>query len=99
MQYIVDKATEHLILLYQKYISPRKGYCCAHNALHNNGSCSSWALNVVRSHGALSMFSQISTRFSECNEAHKEIKSKKNEGDKCNLLGDTACCCMSLLPS
>jgi putative component of membrane protein insertase Oxa1/YidC/SpoIIIJ protein YidD len=103
MNSIIDRAAENSILWYKNSISARKGYSCAHNVLHKNGSCSSWALNVIRTEGTVIMLSKLWSRFKACNEASKEISSKEKEeegsnGEACYNTGETACCCLSLFP-
>jgi putative component of membrane protein insertase Oxa1/YidC/SpoIIIJ protein YidD len=103
MNSIIDRTAVHCILWYKNSISPRKGYRCAHNALYKSGSCSSWALNIVRTEGTLIMLSKIGSRFNECNDASKEITSEKkkkngNTGETCYNSGEAACCCLSLFP-
>ncbi len=36
-----------LIEWYQIYLSPRKGFCCAHRVLHGNDSCSEWVKRLI----------------------------------------------------
>lgn len=93
------------IRFYQQHISPRKGYCCAHNALHQNGSCSSWAISVIESQGALAMASEFGSRIAECAEANKELSEKKKENEEesqpCDKTCNTAeigCCLLSSWP-
>ena len=68
-----------LIVLYQQYISPHKGYCCAHSALHGNLTCSSWAIHVLENQRFSLFFPLMKRRFQACNQAHKNLK-KKNSG-------------------
>ncbi|MCP5306772.1 MAG: membrane protein insertion efficiency factor YidD [Chromatiaceae bacterium] len=93
------------IRLYQQHISPRKGYCCAHHVLHQNGSCSSWAIAAIESHGTLAMVSQFGARLAECNEASKELSAKKSENkeeappcDKACTATDAGCCILASWP-
>jgi putative component of membrane protein insertase Oxa1/YidC/SpoIIIJ protein YidD len=93
------------IRLYQQYLSPRKGYCCAHNVLHQNGSCSSWAIEVIETKGALAMVSQFGSRMAECNEASKVLSAKKKENeeevqpcDKSCTAADAGCCVLASWP-
>ncbi|MCG8053812.1 MAG: membrane protein insertion efficiency factor YidD [Candidatus Thiodiazotropha endolucinida] len=100
---MIDKLAIKAIRLYQQNISPRKGYCCAHNALHNDGSCSTWAISVIVEKGVLTMLSQLGSRFSECSEASKEINKKKNKKESTTFskscdAGEIGCCALSYWP-
>ncbi len=91
-----------IIRFYQRYLSPRKGYVCAHHALHNGGSCSFWAISVIESQGVLAMISQFGGRIAECSEASKRLSARKEENKKenqpCELLygaAEVGCCIFS----
>lgn len=98
MNKLLNFTTEKSIILYQNYISKHKGYCCAHNGLHNEGSCSTWALNTVRNQGAIFMVSQFKNRLMACKKAAITIsaneKDKNNENPAC-IATEVACCFLS----
>ncbi|WP_109764878.1 membrane protein insertion efficiency factor YidD [Pleionea mediterranea] len=97
-----------LIVLYQKYISPKKGYRCAHRVLHNGPSCSSYCADNLRRHGFIKSIAKMRWRFRECNEAAMELNERKKnprEKRKQDDDADKACwiaeglsyaCCFSL---
>lgn len=62
---------------YQKNISPKKGYSCAHGALHNGPSCSSFSKAEIVNQGLF--WGAISTirRFHQCWQASKMLKIKQ----------------------
>ncbi|MFP5394003.1 MAG: membrane protein insertion efficiency factor YidD, partial [Gammaproteobacteria bacterium] len=39
------------IRLYQKFLSPHKGFCCAYAAVSGRASCSVLGYRVIRRHG------------------------------------------------
>jgi hypothetical protein len=43
---VIQSAAIGTIGVYRRYLSPCKGYRCANNVLHDNGSCSDFALSV-----------------------------------------------------
>jgi uncharacterized protein len=98
METILNSVTLSLIAGYQKHLSKYKGFRCAHNVLHKHGSCSEWAVKTIETEGALSMISKIRKRFIECNEAAKELSSKKEEekkdSDAC-AIAEASCCLFS----
>ena len=61
------------IVLYQQYISPHKGYCCAHSALHGKLSCSSWAIHILKKQKINLFFPLMRRRFQACNQAHENL--------------------------
>jgi uncharacterized protein len=62
------------ILVYQKLISPYKGYRCAHRALYGRDSCSEYTKKSIAYHGLMKGVPIAQRRFKECGEAYKIIK-------------------------
>jgi len=48
---MIDKVFIQMINIYQKYISPYKGYSCAYRAYSGNLSCSEFAKNEIKNNG------------------------------------------------
>jgi putative component of membrane protein insertase Oxa1/YidC/SpoIIIJ protein YidD len=61
------------IKLYRRYLSPLKGFRCAHNALHACGSCSDFGLRAFHRHSLLLSWRLIRLRFAACKAAHVTI--------------------------
>lgn len=90
--------------LYQRYLSPRKGFTCAHNHLHGRGSCSEFGKRVVIKYGVLRFFPLLFLRFAACRDAFVTVseESPKDKDDKglglpgyCAIdLAANAACCM-----
>jgi putative component of membrane protein insertase Oxa1/YidC/SpoIIIJ protein YidD len=61
---------------YQKYISPHKGFRCAHGALYNGPSCSAYSKAKFMNEGIL--IGAISTiqRLNHCREANKILRQQ-----------------------
>lgn len=57
------------IVLYQRHLSPLKGYTCAHGHLHGRGSCSGFARRVVLRRGVLRLVPLLRLRFIACRRA------------------------------
>lgn len=85
---------------YQRYISPHKGYCCAHRVHHGGLSCSEFAKLVIADHGAVwSALPAIRLRFAECRNAYQQLciagqaasTQGESEGKRhpCTKQGDT----------
>lgn len=71
-----------LISLYQKYISPYKGYRCAYGVLHQQGTCSTRVSQVIRDEGLVAGWGKIKKQFIMCSEAYEQIKDKNSEKNK-----------------
>jgi len=107
MDIAVKNAAVLCIEGYQRYISPHKGYCCAHRALHNRMSCSESVKSIIIKYGIYRSLPLIVRRFKACNAAYKTL-SQSNESstehDKqskhYNPLKDkeNAACCLSAWP-
>ena len=55
-----------LIDLYQQRISPRKGFVCAHNALHHEGGCSGFGKTAIAGYGVVKGIGLTAIRLIEC---------------------------------
>lgn len=76
-----------LIDLYQRYISPRKGFCCAYRVRHRRrDSCSQYAKRAIAKLGLLPGVRLLGRRFDKCADACKalryEPKQRLHEEDK-----------------
>lgn len=99
------------INLYQKHISPRKGFCCAYAAYHDGLSCSAYAKQVIMENGVSKAIPLIKERFKECKQAseyiqneYKDIKEdekvkpgKCEQGGQCGLDACSAGSCLGIL--
>ncbi|MET0028315.1 MAG: membrane protein insertion efficiency factor YidD [Candidatus Thiodiazotropha sp.] len=67
---------------YQRYISPHKGFCCAHRVLTGEASCSEYVKQAIMQKGLLGSWSDITRRFATCKESARylnETKAKEKE--------------------
>ena len=86
---MLTKLSISAINLYQRYLSPHKGYCCAHRVYTGEDSCSQYAKVAIAEHGLFSAFPLIREQFDRCSFAAQELKDKhkkksKNNGNTCN---------------
>jgi putative component of membrane protein insertase Oxa1/YidC/SpoIIIJ protein YidD len=74
-----------MIRVYQRWISPYKGFRCAHRVVHGGASCSEFAVQAIQSHGAFGFWPDFRTRLTACNAAaisYREMYfSAPTEGD------------------
>jgi putative component of membrane protein insertase Oxa1/YidC/SpoIIIJ protein YidD len=68
------KLVVNLIRGYQQFISPRKGFSCAHRMLYGGESCSQYFKRVVSEDGVLIAISSAKNRFQECRDANRNLK-------------------------
>lgn len=81
----------YLITLYQRHISPRKGFRCAHATHFGGDSCSGAIKKIILKDGLISGRKKIKNRFTQCSYAYQIIKSKqedKKEERKCEQYCD-----------
>lgn len=67
-----------LIRLYQRYISPYKGFSCAHRALSGGKSCSHYALEQFQTKKPMVAYKATRMRMHACGEMYHEHMSKKS---------------------
>jgi putative component of membrane protein insertase Oxa1/YidC/SpoIIIJ protein YidD len=70
------------ISLYQKHLSPKKGYRCSHSLEHGGPGCSAAILEILESQGFLKGMSAIKLRFASCRDAAQERKNRKEREKK-----------------
>jgi putative component of membrane protein insertase Oxa1/YidC/SpoIIIJ protein YidD len=64
-----------VIRSYQRYLSPLKGYSCAHRVRHGGESCSAYARQVFAAEGMRVGVNKLRRRFRECHLAGQALKS------------------------
>jgi putative component of membrane protein insertase Oxa1/YidC/SpoIIIJ protein YidD len=74
LSYPLDRGVMLAVRGYQRYVSPHKGYCCAHRALHGGPSCSEYFRQAVRRHGSLRAVPLLKQRFAECRNASRQLQ-------------------------
>jgi putative component of membrane protein insertase Oxa1/YidC/SpoIIIJ protein YidD len=91
-----------LIVFYQKFISPYKGFRCAYAVLHGGDSCSEAVKKIVRDKGPFGGRRDIRARFQACKEANEILirngqrRRGRNDCDECP---DCDCDCTDACPS
>jgi len=89
-----------LIGLYQKYLSPHKGFRCAHAVRHSGVSCSAAVKDIVVAHGIWRSVPLVQQRFSDCRAAALALRAESEEEKRKRRRrdydddGDWACCMM-----
>ena len=66
------------IAAYQTYISPRKGFACAHRMLHGGDSCSMYIKRLLGEESLMSAVQMSHQRFKACVAASHTLKATKS---------------------
>jgi putative component of membrane protein insertase Oxa1/YidC/SpoIIIJ protein YidD len=59
---------------YRRFLSPLKGFKCAHHYVHRDGSCSTYGRDVYGKHRFLEATRLLRARFAECKQASQRLK-------------------------
>jgi putative component of membrane protein insertase Oxa1/YidC/SpoIIIJ protein YidD len=70
-----------LIAFYQGYLSPLKGFSCAHRVLHGGASCSQAVKLAVAEGGLAAGWRTLKIRARDCRVAMIALQSGKQEGE------------------
>ena len=61
------------ITAYQRHLSPRKGFVCAHRILHGGDSCSEHARTMIGAAGLVAGAKRMRARFRACRDAAQQL--------------------------
>lgn len=64
---------------YQKYLSPHKGFSCAHRVLYGGESCSQYIKRVIAEEGLSVALDKSRQRFQACKQANLLLRSLRVE--------------------
>lgn len=67
------------IRLYRRYLSPYKGYRCAHGMLHGGDTCSGFGLRAYRRFPFATAHAVLRRRIEKCREAYLVLMSRAEE--------------------
>lgn len=77
----LDRLSRHtasaLIATYQKHISPKKGFSCAHRVLHGGESCSGYIKRTILEQGLIRAIPLSRRRFRACKAASQVLKTRR----------------------
>jgi putative component of membrane protein insertase Oxa1/YidC/SpoIIIJ protein YidD len=76
MQNLLSTLAISLIDVYRRYLSHRKGYCCAHHRIRGEGTCSSFGRKVFLKHTPLVAMRLLRRRLRECSSIYEESVSR-----------------------
>ncbi len=61
---------------YQRFISPYKGFRCAHAVRHGGAGCSGYAKHAIRDHGLWGAIPAIRQRLRDCRAAYEALRAE-----------------------
>jgi putative component of membrane protein insertase Oxa1/YidC/SpoIIIJ protein YidD len=68
------------IQLYQRHLSPRKGYSCPHRVLYQENSCSDYVKSLLMKQDLTSTVQMSMQRFRSCALAAQKLKLQNQGG-------------------
>jgi putative component of membrane protein insertase Oxa1/YidC/SpoIIIJ protein YidD len=72
---ILARLTVGMIRIYQRHLSPIKGYSCAHRLHHGGLSCSEFGRRAFEAEGMAGGWRSLRGRFKECRAAAIALRS------------------------
>ncbi|MCC6136261.1 MAG: membrane protein insertion efficiency factor YidD [Candidatus Contendobacter sp.] len=80
----VDRLALAAITAYQRHLSPRKGFCCAHRVQHGGPSCSEYARQTLIVYGLRQTAPLLRQRLLACREAARAFIAERDDKDERN---------------
>ena len=85
----INLISYYSIEVYQKFISPHKGYKCAYGVLHETGGCSEIVQQIILTQGVYFGMDAIKNQFVNCSIANdrltKDIRSSEPDFGCCSI--------------
>ncbi len=72
---VLATGTARAITLYQRYVSPHKGFSCPHRILHGGQSCSGYVKVLILSSGVRAVLPDIRAHFDQCREVRISLQA------------------------
>ena len=73
--------------IYQKYLSPRKGYRCAYSVVYGGPGCSGAVKDIIKEKGIFEWYPLIRERLQYCREANEQ-RNRPNKSKVAGCIGD-----------
>lgn len=67
---------------YQRYLSPRKGFCCAYGQLHNTASCSAYFKQAIEQFGLPTAVTLFKKRLRHCQKASRIVNASRSSSSQ-----------------
>ncbi|NEO86319.1 MAG: membrane protein insertion efficiency factor YidD [Spirulina sp. SIO3F2] len=79
---MLDRCSLTLVDLYQHYLSPRKGFCCAYRVLYGELSCSAYFRQQVEHQGVWGAIEPLRSRLKACKAAHHVLMTQAEDPEE-----------------
>lgn len=79
------------INLYRRWLSPLKGFRCAHAAFYGGMSCSAAVQELIAHHGVVGSRHAVAARFHACRQAYGHLAAAPGVTGGSRVQG--VCCC------
>jgi putative component of membrane protein insertase Oxa1/YidC/SpoIIIJ protein YidD len=76
------------IEVYQRYLSPHKGFCCAYRAHTGRRSCSALGYRAIRRYGVVDGMAVLRQRLRKCGVVHRRHHMQRQRGALRSQRGD-----------
>lgn len=76
---MISRMALGLIWGYQQYVSPYKGFRCAHSVMHGGPGCSGYAKERIRDVGVITAIGEIRKRLRECGQAAHALHQERSD--------------------
>jgi putative component of membrane protein insertase Oxa1/YidC/SpoIIIJ protein YidD len=74
LQNWINRFADWAIGQYQRHLSPRKGFTCAHRKLHGGASCSGYFRELVTTEGFTQAIQPFQQRLVDCRKANDRLR-------------------------
>lgn len=89
-----DRLAIAAIAVYQRYLSPYKGFCCAHRVRHGGPSCSEYARQIILSAGWRRSLAAFQERLRACRAAAIQLAADQDEQQRKKRRRDAVLDCL-----
>ena len=79
------------IRFYQRFLSPRKGFCCAYASISGHASCSALGYRAIRRHGVWRGMAVLDKRLKKCGVAYRRYRRPAVHGPLARQAGFLDC--------
>ena len=70
---LISQILNFAVRLYQKFLSPHKGFTCAHRKLYREASCSEYFRQAIATEGLADAIPLFQQRLFDCKQARQEL--------------------------
>ncbi len=72
---VISQMAIDAIAIYKAYVSPHKGFACAHRMVHGGESCSTYIQRLLGEDSLMSVIGLSHQRFKACTVASQTLKA------------------------